>query len=298
VLFDGYLWFIWAVLTVLVRFLLLIVLCSSAFSIQAVTFRSSIDDAKWELEASKFSCRLSQIIPSFGDAVFEHEASVRFVLKPTENIHFDKGAKLVAEAAPWQPGITPRFIGAIKPMELTGHLSVKPDHAQNMLAALHKGMMPTFTASEWYGTNESLRVSVSAVNFQSAYSDYVACTAGLLPVNYRQVARTAILFPSAQWRLSDTSRERLDLIALYVKNDDSVKGVFVDGHSDNMGRRLMNRDISKRRAEEVTAYLISLGLEPGAITTRYHGERYPVVKNNSRKNRDRNRRVTIRLERD
>ncbi len=284
----------------LFRFVLSLVLVSFAVSVQAVTFRSSIDDAKWELEASKFSCRLSQLIPSFGDAVFEHEAgeSVRFVLKPTENIHFDKGAKLVAEAAPWQPGMSPRFIGSVKAMERTGHLSVKPDHAQNMLAALYKGLMPTFTAPEWYGTDESLRVSVSAVNFQSAYSDYVACTAGLLPVNYRQVARTAILFPSAQWRLSDTSRERLDLIALYVKNDDSVKGVFVDGHSDNMGRRLMNRDISKRRAEEVTAYLINLGIEPNMITTRYHGERYPVVKNNSKKNRDRNRRVTIRLERD
>lgn len=72
----------------------------------------------------------------------------------------------------------------------------------------------------------------------------------------------------------------------------------MDGHSDNLGRRLMNRDISKRRAEEVTAYLISLGLDPAMITTRYHGERYPVVENNSKKNRDRNRRVTIRLERD
>jgi outer membrane protein OmpA-like peptidoglycan-associated protein len=285
---------------VLVRVIISLLILFSAASVQAMTFRSSIDDAKWELEASKFSCRLSQMIPSFGSAVFEHEAgeTVRFILKPTENIHFTEGAKLVAEASPWQPGIAPRFIGSLKPEEQTGFIKVEPAQAQNMLAALYKGMMPTFTSKEWYGTNESLRVSVSAVNFQSAYSDYVGCTAGLLPVNYRQVARTAILFPSAQWRLSDASRERLDLIALYVKNDDSIKGIFVDGHSDSMGRRLMNRDMSKRRAEEVTAYLISLGLDPTSITTRYHGERYPVVENNSKKNRDRNRRVTIRLERD
>ena len=271
-----------------------------SFEISAVTFRSSIDDAKWELEASKFSCRLSQVIPSFGNAEFEREAGedLRFTLKPTENIHFSAGAKLVAEAAPWQPGISPRFIGSYKPEELTGYLQVKPKQAKNMLAALYKGMMPTFTSPEWYGTNESLRVSVSAVNFQSAYDDYVLCTTGLLPVNFRQVARTAVLFPSAQWRLSDASRERLDLIALYVKNDDSVKGIYIDGHSDSQGRRLMNRDMSKRRAEEVTAYLISIGLDPNMITTRYHGERYPVVPNNSKKNRDRNRRVTIRLEKE
>ncbi len=34
------------------------------------------------------------------------------------------------------------------------------------------------------------------------------------------------------------------------------------------------------------------------ITTRYHGERYPVKPNNSAANRAANRRVTIRLERD
>ena len=62
-------------------------------SAQAVTFRNSIDESQWQLEASKFSCRLSQTIPAFGDAVFEHEAgeSVRFVLKPTEKVHFKKG---------------------------------------------------------------------------------------------------------------------------------------------------------------------------------------------------------------
>ncbi|WP_299179172.1 OmpA family protein [uncultured Neptuniibacter sp.] len=287
-------------MTVLVRYTIAFFALFSMASAHAVTFRSSIDDSKWQLEASKFSCRLSQSIPAFGRAIFEHEAgeSVNFQLTPTENIHFSKGAKLYAEAAPWQPGVAPRYIGTVQPEKLSGMLKVKPDQAKNMLAALYRGMMPTFTTSEWYGTNESLRVAVSAVNFQSAYDDYVACTAGLLPVNFRQVARTAILFPSAQWRLSDASRERLDLIALYVRNDDSVKGVYVDGHSDNRGRRLMNRDMSKRRAEEVTAYLISLGLEPDMITTRYHGERYPVVENNSKANRDRNRRVTIRLERD
>lgn len=209
-----------------VRFLLAIIFSLMGLSLQAATFRSSIDDSRWQLEASKFSCTLSQVIPSFGSAVFLHEAGerVHFVLRPTENIHFSQGASLVAEAAPWQPGIAPRPIGRIKPEERTGYLEVAPEQTQNMLAALYKGLMPTFTGAAWYGTEESLRVSVSAVNFQSAYSDYVACTAGLLPVNFRQVARTAILFPSSQWRLSDASRERLDLIALYVKNDEAVSG--------------------------------------------------------------------------
>ncbi|MFW1677900.1 flagellar protein MotY [Pontibacter sp. JAM-7] len=279
----------------------LFVILGSIFSYaaQAVTFSSQLDNTRWQLEASKFSCRLSQEIPTFGRAVFEHEAgeAVRFQLQPIEKVHFTQGAELFAEAAPWQPGLSPWRIGSVK-QDGQGKLDVRSEYAQNMLAALSKGMMPTFTSAGWYGTDESLRVAVSAVNFQTAYSDYVNCTSDLLPVNFRQVARTAILFPAAQTQLSDASRERLRLIALYVQNDNSVKSLYIDGHSDNLGRRLLNRDLSKQRAEAVTDYLVSLGISSDIITTRYHGERYPVVKNNSAENRTRNRRVTIRLERE
>ena len=122
--------------------------------------------------------------------------------------------------------------------------------------------------------------------------------ASLLPVNYRQIARSAVLFPSGQWRLSDATKQRLDLVALYVKNDPTITTIYVDGHSDNVGRRLTNRDLSRQRAEEVTRYLSNIGLSEEMITTRYHGERYPVVSNKGKENRARNRRVTVRLERE
>ncbi|MBY4679091.1 OmpA family protein [Marinobacterium sp. CAU 1594] len=271
----------------------------TAATASAVTFRAGIETSRWDLESSKFMCRLSQQIPTFGIGTFEHEAGerVRFVLQPTDQAHFNKGAELIAEAAPWQPGITPRQLGVVE-RDHDGRLQVANPQAELMLASLHKGMYPTFFTDGWYGTEEPLRVGLSAVNFQSVYADYVNCVAGLLPVNYHQVARTAILFPSAQWRLSDASKERLDKIALYVKSDNSVHSVYVDGHSDGQGRRLFNRDLSKRRAEAVTEYLKSKGLDEAMLITRFHGERYPVKQNNSKSNRARNRRVTIRLERE
>src|SRR5690606_27499037 len=109
--------------------------------------------------------------------------------------------------------------------------------------------------ANWHGTREPVKVSISSVNFQSAYNSYRGCVAELLPVNYNQIARSAVLFPAAQWRLSDATKQRLDLIALYVKTDKTVTAIYVDGHSDNMGRRLVNRDLSRKRAEEVSRYL-------------------------------------------
>ncbi|MCV6590480.1 MAG: OmpA family protein [Marinobacterium sp.] len=283
----------------LIRVLITVFLLLSTLQAEAVVFRPGIEDSRWDLRASKFACRLSQTIPAFGTAVFEHLAgeSVRFTLQPLDRTHFKKGAELVAEANQWQPGIAPRVLGRVK-RDVNGFLQVPNKQAEQMLAALYSGMSPTFNTDSWYQSGETLRVGMSGVNFQATYSEYMSCVAGLLPVNYDQVARTAILFPSAQWRLSDASRERLDKIILYVKNDDSVHSIYVDGHSDNMGRRLLNRDLSKKRAEAVTEYLVNHGIDETMVITRFHGERYPVVKNNSRKNRARNRRVTIRLQRE
>ena len=266
----------------------------------AVTFMAAIDQSKWEVEASRFSCRLEQVVPSYGIARFFHKAGEKavFQLIPTQKGSLSGRVKLVAEASAWQPGMAPVLIGVINMEAGDRQVNVKSDYSGEMLVSLYHGMSPTFTMAGWMGTNEVLRVGLSAANFQKSYNNYIECVDQLLPVNYRQVARTAVLFPPAQWRLSDSTKARLDLIVEYIKADDRVSSVYIDGHSDNAGRRLLNRDLSKQRAEEVTRYLVAQGIEEKVITTRYHGERYPVATNTTAKRRARNRRVAIRLERD
>lgn len=278
-----------------IKFLLITVLCASFAPLYAITFRASIDESTWVLESSKFECKLSQDIPAFGIGEFLHEAGVEplFTLRPTQRLAIKSKAMLVVEASPWQPGIATSVIGALEAGRV---LKTNTAYAGQMLVSLYKGMSPTFTVDRWMNSDDQLRVALSAANFKAAYNDYISCVAGLLPANFRQVARTAVLFPPAAWTLSDATRERLELIAFYVREDKSVSAIFIDGHSDSGGRRLLNRDLSKQRADEVTRYLKSLGVDESIITTRYHGERYPVVPNTSKTNRARNRRVTVRLE--
>src|SRR5690554_5986180 len=192
---------------------------------QAVVFRASIDQSVWEMEQSRFFCRLSQPVPAFGRAVFEHEAGepLRFRLQPTQAFQLRGRARLVAQASPWQPGEAPFSITEVEVDRQSGILELDSEAANRMLVALYRGMIPTFSSEHWYQSDEPVEIGISAANFQSAYEDYLGCLDTLLPVNYRQVARTALLFPSAGWQLSDAGRERLDLIALYVKADDSVQ---------------------------------------------------------------------------
>jgi len=273
--------------------------------VAAVSFAPSIDQSVWGVETSKFYCRLSQEIPTFGRGSFFHEAGelAVFELSSTQKGSYSGVVRLVAEASPWQPGVAPKLITQLSVPAQSVPDQVKPltvsdKYAGEMLVSLYQGMSPTFTLSNWLGSGESARVSLLAANFQKSYSDYITCVDDLLPVNYRQIARTAVLYPPAQWRLSDASKERLDLIIQYVNTDAKVTKLYVDGHSDNAGRRLLNRDLSKQRAEDITRYLVANGISEDIITTRYHGERYPAVPNNSKTNRARNRRATIRLERE
>ena len=102
--------------------------------------------------------------------------------------------------------------------------------------------------------------------------------------------------PVSRDRLARRALDTLDRIIYYIKNDPRVTAVYLDGHTDNIGRRYDNRQISKRRVEAVERYFLVKGIAPEIITTRFHGSRYPVANNATAKGRAENRRVTVRLE--
>lgn len=264
----------------------------------AITFQAPLDATDWRLESSRFTCKLSQTIPDFGTATFEHNAGeeLQFELRAARPALLGAVTQVTSEPPAWWAGRAPQALGVVEGGQRSS-LRITSLMARDMLASLSSGFMPTFSNGRWMGTSEPVKVAISSANFGVAYDGYMGCVASLLPVNYRQVARSAVLFPSGQWRLSDATKVRLDMVALYVKNDPSVTTIYVDGHSDNLGRRLANRDLSRQRAEAVSRYLASAGISEEMITTRYHGERYPVVENRGEANRARNRRVTVRLER-
>jgi outer membrane protein OmpA-like peptidoglycan-associated protein len=167
-----------------------------------------------------------------------------------------------------------------------------------LLNALYDGMSPVFSREAWYEEDEQVELALSSVNFRKAYGQYQQCLTSLLPVNFEQINRSRLHFQTAKYELTSQSRTTLGHIVQYVKADPSITSFFIDGHTDDVGRRLANLELSKKRAEAVTEYLVANGVSEEMISTRYHGERYPVVKNTSSANRAINRRVTIRLERD
>ncbi|WP_223123391.1 OmpA family protein [Aquipseudomonas alcaligenes] len=265
----------------------------------AITFQTRLEKVEWKVEGDQFECRLSQPVADFGSGEFVRRAGEQatFRLKMRERWLGPGSATLLAAAAPWQVGRGDINLGALNVGSGEVPFNSNQEQAGRLLTGLMEGRSPLVRHRTLQG-GDSLEVRLLPVRFNQAYTDYLKCTAGLLPVNFDQIRQTQIGFPGGGSVLDALGQAKLDIILEFIKADPSVNRIQLDGHSDNSGSRLTNRDSSRRRALAVEEYLKAKGIPAEQILVRFHGERYPLVPNNSEPNRAKNRRVTMTLSRE
>ena len=264
----------------------------------AITFQTRLENIEWKVEGDQFECRLTQPITDFGAGEFVRRAGEQatFRLKATGYALGAGSATLLAAAAPWQPGRGDLNLGAVK--VVNGQIPFNTSQAQagRLISGLMDGRSPVIRHVARDGGG-AMEVRLLPVKFSKAFSDFQICTAKLLPMNYEQVKQAEIGFPGGGIDLDAGGKAKLDVVVAYMKADPTVNHVELDGHSDNSGNRLTNRDLSRRRALAVMDYLKAQGIPEEQVTLRFHGERYPLVPNTNNANRARNRRVNVHLER-
>jgi len=279
------------------RYLALLTLFAS-LPAGALTFQTRMENIAWKVEGDQFECRLIQPIDGFGSGEFVRRAGEQpvFQLRSNSNVLGAGSATLLAAAAPWQPGRGDINLGAVHLARSGVLFSSSQGQASRLINGLLDGRS-TVVRSYSGEAGRPMEVRVLPVSFAKAYSDYQACAGKMLAMNYDQVRQTQVGFPGGGIDLDASARARLDVILDYLKADPTVNHIELNGHSDNSGNRLTNRDTSRRRALAVAEYFKAHGIAEDQITVRFHGERYPLVKNNSAANRARNRRVNIELDR-
>lgn len=283
--------------TVRQRYLVLLSLFVS-LPAAAITFQTRMEKVEWKVEGDQFECRLSQPISQFGSGEFVRRAGeqVTFRLKARERWLGAGSATLLAAAAPWQPGRGDINLGVVSVGNGEVPFNSSQEQGARLLTGLLEGRSPLVRHRTLNG-GDSLEVRLLPVKFHKAYEDYQACTAKLLPVNFEQIRQAQIGFPGGGIELDAMAKAKLDVILDFIKADPTINSFQIDGHADNSGNRLTNRDLSRRRALAVQEYLVAGGVPVEQITLRFHGERYPLVPNNSEANRAKNRRATLRLDR-
>jgi outer membrane protein OmpA-like peptidoglycan-associated protein len=71
------------------------------------------------------------------------------------------------------------------------------------------------------------------------------------------------------------------------------RSVLIEGFTDSTGSNAYNQDLSERRATSVRSALQDMGVARERVSMRGYGEAYPVAANDTKQNRQLNRRVEI-----
>ncbi len=103
-----------------------------------------------------------------------------------------------------------------------------------------------------------------------------------------------IEFETGKANIRSISRPLLDEAAGILTQYPSLK-VMIVGHTDNVGKREFNIDLSQKRAEAVKTYLVGKGIEPERILTRGEGPDAPIADNKTRSGRQSNRRIEFTI---
>ncbi|APV38824.1 hypothetical protein PFAS1_05525 [Pseudomonas frederiksbergensis] len=263
----------------------------------ALTFQTRLESIEWTVEGDKFECRLTQPITDFGSGEFVRRAGEQatFRLKAYNAMIGGGSATLLAAAAPWQPGRGDINLGSVRIGSGNVLFNSSQVQAGRLISGLLDGRSPV--VRQHSGDGRVSEVRLLPVKFSQAFNDYQGCVAKLLPKNFEQVKQSQIGFPGEGLDLDAQAKAQLQVMLEFMKADPTVNHIELDGHSDNSGNRLTNRDLSRRRALAVMEFFKANGIQESQITVRFHGERYPLAPNTNSANRAKNRRVNVHLAR-
>lgn len=265
-------------------------------------YLADFEQSRWSSESSVFECSLRQEIPRLGEATFYRQAGTQtvFYLDSSDSAMQEGRAMLTSMPPQWRHGHMERDLGYVDVVRSNRPVNVDAARSRMMLAELEKGMVPTLVRRAWYDEEVAVRVGVSPVNFSPAYREFVNCQAELLPVNFQQIERSTVFWKSGQRELDAAARRQLDNIVAYAKADPGVFSFEINGFTDSAGSGRENLELSRIRAYAVHNYLLARGIDASMLSTRYFGatEDYRIIRHErSAADRDRNRRVTIRIQR-
>lgn len=101
------------------------------------------------------------------------------------------------------------------------------------------------------------------------------------------------LFDSNSDIIRADARDTLMDVVNWMK-DHPDSGIIVEGHTDSVGGREFNMNLSLRRAQSVKNFLVRNGARASLISIDGYGYSRPVASNNTEEGRQRNRRVEVR----
>ena len=157
-------------------------------------------------------------------------------------------------------------------VELTGEVTSENDR-QLVAAQLASGLNPTYT----------IRNHLTVASTGAEQSEIDAA-----------LANKIIEFGNGSAELTPNGRAVLE--ELYpVLQKFGQRNFLVTGHTDSVGSRASNMNLSKARAENVKQFFVQKGLDASRFTAQGLGPDRPVAPNDTPANKARNRRIEFTI---
>jgi len=103
-----------------------------------------------------------------------------------------------------------------------------------------------------------------------------------------------IEFNTGKSTLTKKGQEVVDKLAIILKEYPKVR-IEIGGHTDSDGSGSSNKDLSQKRVDSVKAEIITQGVDGHRIVAKGYGESMPIVPNTTAENKQKNRRVEIKI---
>lgn len=121
---------------------------------------------------------------------------------------------------------------------------------------------------------------VSEINLNQLLADYARRVAGGDPY-YSPLVKNpaggdtlALYFEFDEFEMNPRTRRQLEIVSLILKSDPGKK-ITLSGHTDALGTKDYNNELSARRAQVVRDSLIGAGVDPAQIVTAAKGDSQP-----------------------
>ncbi|MET0286880.1 MAG: OmpA family protein [Polyangiales bacterium] len=104
-----------------------------------------------------------------------------------------------------------------------------------------------------------------------------------------------IVFALNSAELAPQNAKVLELLATLLNDNEGIKHIQVEGHTDTTGDEAFNKQLSLGRAQTVVKALVQRGVKAERLSARGLGTSQPQAKNTTPAGRARNRRVEFRI---
>ncbi|GAB3328910.1 hypothetical protein GCM10027299_31630 [Larkinella ripae] len=110
----------------------------------------------------------------------------------------------------------------------------------------------------------------------------------------KTVTLNNVYFDQSSYLLRPESYPQLNQLVGLLKSRPELK-IEISGHTDNVGDPRLNLALSENRARVITTYLMTQGIAANRLRFRGYGQTLPIAANDSEENKQKNRRVEVRL---